>query len=72
MKIKKDTFKKFDFENTKKLYETGNNKFWFVEVDIIEYYLGLYDPVIRPFFYENLVFSKKEQPCWKWNCLLII
>lgn len=53
-------FKKLDFENTKQAYDTGKSKFWFIEVDIIEHYLGLYDPSIRPFFFENLVFFQKR------------
>ena len=53
-------FKKLDFENTKQAYDTGKNKFWFIEVDIIEHYLDLYDPSIRPFFFENLVFFQKR------------
>lgn len=60
MKIKEDFFKKLDFKNIKELYQTDKNKFWFIEVDIIEHYLDQYDQSVKKFFYENLTFFQKK------------
>lgn len=60
MEVREEIFTVSNFNQKKNRYETENNKFWFIEVDIIEYYLRKVNQSIQSFFYENLKYFQSQ------------